>query len=152
MIWLNMSQARKALSEIADRMYSGEKLGCKEIMLEYFECQDKKYRDSFQELLKVNIKSKASRWLGTDVKRVVWKKYKVPVCILDDEGHYGIPSTDGEVAYNTNIIYPFQKGTVKNQMKLIKYASRNKILPKNLHNETLSVPKIVQSQLTSSNG
>ena len=127
------NKAKEVLTDLKDRFLNGDKLSVKEIVEDYFTA-----KTPYAYLV---LEKKIRNWL-TSVKGWFRKEHGLWFGNLNDEGHYGLITTEEEARYSMVRYYRFVKGVIANATLLAKEADEKGLLPRGLTRERMLIAKI----------
>ncbi len=128
---------KEILSDLRDRFVDGEKLSVDGIIKDYFSP-----KTAYSYLV---AKAKVRGWLGL-VKRQFKFNHGIWFGSLDDNGSFGIISTEEEVRYALMRAYRYVKGTVAGATLLVADADEKGLLPDGLKRERFLLTRPVEEE------
>lgn len=121
------------VASLTERFLEGEKLTIVQMTEECFK------PNAGNPLESILARRKVQSWMGA-IKKYLWKNHQMSFGNIDDDGRYGIPSTEEEVNYMNHLGYMLTKGIIRNQYHLQEDASGRKLLPSTTREENMSLP------------
>ena len=133
----NNKKSRELLLSLRERFIDGEKLSVENIIKDYFSP-----KSAYSYLV---AKAKARNWMGL-LKRQFKFTHGLWFGNLDDEGNYGVISTEEEVRYTLVKYYRHIKGAVAGATFLVGEADKKGLLPAGMTRERMLVAKIEEEE------
>lgn len=132
-----LSKNKEMLLGLRKRFTDGEKLSVNELIEDYFNPKTayaylvaKQKVRGWMNLIKGQFKFRYGLWFGN----------------LDDEGRYGIITTEEEVRYALVRYYRFVKGTVAGASLLVSEAGKKGLLPAGMTRQRFLVAKVEEKK------
>ena len=133
----NRKKTKVLLSDLRLRFTDGEKLSVDDIIKDYFSP-----KTAYSYLI---AKAKVRGWLGL-IKRQFKFRYGIWFGSLDDDGNFGILSTEAEVRFALMRAYRYVKGSVAGATLLVGDADEKGLLPDGLKRERFLLTRPVEEE------
>jgi len=131
----NRKQSKELVADLRDRFVDGEKLSIDDVVKDYFNPKSpyaylvvKNKVKAWMQLVKRHFKIHQGLWFGN----------------IDDEGHYGVVTTEEEARYALIRYYRYVKGTVAGASLLVSDAGNKGLLPEGMRRERFLLTRPIE--------